>query len=210
VGQQTAVEKHFKEINKTKKGNTMAKHGRPLGSHHRKITQRWGAWSWDGDRLLTKIQQGPEALCWSWLGARGPQGNLFGAYKNNNQQMTQANRLIYQQLKNKNCEDVQISMRCGNKWCCNINHMTAAQPNYKTGQSKVDFNIYKFTIDDDKFQSLTPEQQQAIRSLARDYSQDNGLDWEWALRWMKITEEDLVLAELKYPGILASFARSTC
>ena len=193
----------------------MTRTGRPRGATSRKTTHQQGAWTWDGDRLASKIQQGPEEACWRWLGSRGPQGNLFGAYKRKasseyQPQMTQANRLIYMQFKDKDCEDVSIRMRCGNKFCCNWNHFSAITPNYKQGITKEDIVIYKFSIDDEHFMAMPKTQQETIRNLAREYSQDNGIDWDWQLRWMKIKEEDLMLAELKYPGVLAQFARSTC
>ncbi len=184
--------------------------GRPQGTKHRTITERMGVWSWDGLRLEQKVQKTTPELCWSWLGAKGPQGNLYGAYKNDKPRMSQANRLFYMQTKGIDIADSSIQMRCGNKYCCNVQHMTAAQPNYKTGKNRPSIAFYKFSIDDDRFCGADPELQQLIRSLARDYAEENGIDWDWRVRWMKITEANTLLAEIKYPGVLAMFARSEC
>lgn len=188
----------------------MARTGRPLGTQHRKTTHQHQGWTWDGDNLLSKIKQAGDLDCWTWLGSRGPQGNLFGAYLNDQPRITQANRLIYTQFKGRDFTDVSIRMRCGNRYCCNPNHFNTLEPNYRNGQKKPPRPVYKFSLDDERFMSMTTAQQEEIRNLAREFSQDNGVDWEWRLRWMKIVEEDLVLAELKYPGVLAQFARSRC
>lgn len=88
----------------------------------RKITRSQGAWAWNDERLHSKVQRGADNECWSWLGSQGPSGNLFGGYKNNRNQMSQANRFLYMSYYEQDIEGHGVYMRCGNTYCCNHNH----------------------------------------------------------------------------------------
>lgn len=107
--------------------------GRPKGYSPgvgRTHTHRMGAWTWNSPLLHSKIKK--HRGCWEWLGAQGPSGNLFGAYKNNKPQMTQPNRLIYMEETGESADDVAIYMSCQNKNCCNFLHFEV-QPNRVKG-----------------------------------------------------------------------------
>lgn len=82
-----------------------------------------GQWSWNSQTLLSKVQRGTNPNdCAVWLGARGPHAPLFGAYKNNKQQMTQATRILYREIFKEDCEEKEITHSCGNRYCVNENH----------------------------------------------------------------------------------------
>ncbi len=99
--------------------------GRPKGYSpglQRRITTRVGEWAWNTDRLNEKIQVQPG--CHIWTGSTGPHTNLFGAYKNDKSQMTQARRIIYMDRTGEDIADSDIIMTCHNRYCCNFEHMT--------------------------------------------------------------------------------------
>ena len=82
-----------------------------------------GAWSWNTRYLWAKVQPACADQCWTWTGSYGPHANLFGARKNHRPQMTQANRLIYAEVHNIDVTDLEIRHSCGNRYCCNPQHM---------------------------------------------------------------------------------------
>jgi hypothetical protein len=111
--------------------------GRPLGyspgvglTH----THHVGEWAWNSPLLHSKIKV--KKGCWEWLGAKGPSGNLFGAYKNNRPQMTQPNRLLYMEMTDESAADISVYMSCQNKNCCNPAHFEVL-PNKVKGYSHV-------------------------------------------------------------------------
>lgn len=93
-------------------------------------------WAWNSSLLLSKIQSNANSHCSTWQGARGPYGNLFGAYKLHDGQwrcqMTQANRLIYQTHYNQSVKGYIVRMSCQNRHCCNWQHMSL-QEEYRGG-----------------------------------------------------------------------------
>lgn len=91
---------------------------RPRSNHYKVL----GAWAWNNQLLRSKVQEGSEDECWPWLGSKGPAGNLFGAVKLGRRQMTQANRLLFRSIYNVDCEDKEIRMTCGNRYCANWHH----------------------------------------------------------------------------------------
>ena len=100
--------------------------GRPLGYRpppRKTITHQSSDWSWNGDLLMSKCQPLPSG-CWQWLGAKNSWSNLFGAYKNDRAQMTQANRLIYTTHYDEDVTENAVVMTCLNRWCCNPEHMS--------------------------------------------------------------------------------------
>lgn len=105
------------------------KTGRPIGrpkgyspGFMRKVTHKVGDWSWNTETLHRRIVKGLDNECWSWTGSKNKHGNIFGAFKNDHQQMTQANRLLYQEIYGGPIDHLAIRMTCGNKYCTNWNH----------------------------------------------------------------------------------------
>ena len=99
--------------------------GRPKGyspGQFRAITHRIGSWSWDTEKLHKRIVKTGDNDCWAWLGSHNKYGNIFGAFKNDYQQMTQANRLLYMEIVNEPIDHLSIKMSCGNKHCSNPSH----------------------------------------------------------------------------------------
>jgi hypothetical protein len=91
-----------------------------------------GEWAWKSDLLWSKIRKGEDADdCWAWLGSSSINSNLFGAYKNKFQQMTQATRIIYREVTGEDCEDLSFKHTCGNKHCCNPAHVETYPNNRK-------------------------------------------------------------------------------
>jgi hypothetical protein len=101
----------------------------------RTLTHQVGPWAWDSKKLHAKQRQGTTDECWEWIGSKGPHGNLFGAYKQGTnglqQQMTQANRLLYMEQVNEPIDDISVTMKCANKYCCNPSHFEI-MPNKRT------------------------------------------------------------------------------
>jgi len=104
-----------------------------------------GAWAWRSDLLWKKIRKGENADdCWTWIGSRSEHANLFGAYKNQRQQMTQAIRIIFRELTNKDCDDLSFRHTCGDKYCCNLAHIQYYPNNRKFNSDGTPINIEKF------------------------------------------------------------------
>jgi hypothetical protein len=89
-----------------------------------------GAWSWNSEVLWNKIVKTDDDSCWAWIGSRGPQTNLFGGRKHGEAQMTQARRILYRDVFNEDCDDLQIRHSCGNAFCMNWQHF-ATKPNQR-------------------------------------------------------------------------------
>lgn len=99
--------------------------GRPKGfspGPQRKITHRVGNWSWDTNLLHKRIVKTEADSCWAWTGSSNAYGNIFGAYKNDSQQMTQANRILFMEIHMEPIDHLSIKMTCGNKHCSNPRH----------------------------------------------------------------------------------------
>ena len=89
----------------------------------RTITHRVGQWSWNHNKLISKLVKGQnEDDCWQWQGAVSPAANLFGAYKNGRPQMTQVNRLLAMAETGLDLEGKCVYMRCGDFHCSNPQH----------------------------------------------------------------------------------------
>lgn len=106
----------------------MAKNNKPMGrpvgfspGYMRTITHKSGDWSWNSDLLWSKVIKTNK--CWTWSGAHGPYGALFGAYKNNKQQMTQVRRLIWGEIHQCDITNIAVHHTCGNRMCVNPDHM---------------------------------------------------------------------------------------
>jgi hypothetical protein len=118
----------------------MAKNKKPIGRPKgyspgpRKIlNQFYGEWSWDSNLLWSKVTKQPG--CWTWSGATGPYGCLFGAYKNGRQQMTQVRRLVYAEVNNTDVTELSIFHTCSNIYCVNPDHMQSGA-NQRIGLKK--------------------------------------------------------------------------
>jgi len=177
--------------------------GRPKGyspGPRREVDSTSGEWTWSHERLQAKIQTADDASCWNWTGARGPQGNLFGAYKNGQQQMTQANRLIYARHTNTDITGKHVFMTCRNKHCCNYNHMTTlAQP--KRGPQTI-----TLVIGFHEQQALTAEQNLQAKLLLKTAEViDQGIDHEFEYKWFKVTKKSWFLAQLTDPESASKF-----
>lgn len=166
----------------------------------RRITHRIGEWSWDADSLLAKQERGHEHACWQWKGSRGEQGNLFGAFKNDRAQMTQANRLIYATMINDRIDNVSVRMRCMNKWCCNPNHFNIVKKYTRKGEP-----VFKLTLPEYAIGNIDAEQLNEVKKMAREFAHLTGIDWEYEYRWMTMTASDLLVAQLKYPELMKLF-----
>lgn len=81
-----------------------------------------GQWTWNSEILHSKIVKTEPDECWQWLGASGPQTNLFGAQRNGKAQMTQARRILFRDVYERDCEDQRIKMKCKNAYCMNWHH----------------------------------------------------------------------------------------
>jgi hypothetical protein len=106
----------------TKTGKPM---GRPKGYSpglRRVITHKVGAWTWNTNNLHRRIVKTTPDACWAWTGSKNDYGNIFGAYKNDHKQMTQANRLLYMEVHDLPIDNLSIKMTCKNRHCANWNH----------------------------------------------------------------------------------------
>lgn len=81
-----------------------------------------GQWTWNSSNVLSKVDRSDINGCHPWLGSQSPSAPLFGARKNNKAQMTQATRILYREIYNEDCEDIEITHSCGNKNCMNPSH----------------------------------------------------------------------------------------
>jgi hypothetical protein len=84
-----------------------------------------GAWSWNSEILWSKIEQKEADDCWTWLGATGPHANLFGTKKNGRPQMSQLPRILYRDVTGLDCEGMEITHTCNNRYCANFSHLMA-------------------------------------------------------------------------------------
>lgn len=53
--------------------------------------------------------------------------------------------------------------------------------------------------------ALYPWQRQKIKQMAHEYASDYGIDWQFRYRWMQMSDENYLLARLKYTDILGLF-----
>lgn len=81
-----------------------------------------GAWTWNSELVLSKVDKQGKNDCWPWLGAQSPSAPLVGVRKNGKAQMSQAARILYREIYNEDCEDKEITHACGNKNCMNPDH----------------------------------------------------------------------------------------
>jgi hypothetical protein len=52
---------------------------------------------------------------------------------------------------------------------------------------------------------LYPWQQQRVKQMAQELAESAGIDWHFNYRWMQMSEENYLLARLKYTDILGLF-----
>jgi len=102
-----------------------------------------GEWTWNTEVLWSKIVKTDDDSCWAWLGAVGPQTNLFGARKNGKPQMTQTQRILYRDVTGEDCDDLQIRHSCGNAYCLNPSHFKILPNQRKYREDGTDRSIPK-------------------------------------------------------------------
>jgi len=52
---------------------------------------------------------------------------------------------------------------------------------------------------------LYPWQRQRVKQMAQEYAESAGINWHFNYRWMTISDENYLLAKLKYGDILELF-----
>jgi hypothetical protein len=64
--------------------------------------------------------------------------------------------------------------------------------------------MIKLTIAEYQFLSTTAENQQRLKSIASEFAESTGIDWEFEYRWMMLTDENYLIAKLKYPLMIGA------
>ncbi len=59
--------------------------------------------------------------------------------------------------------------------------------------------MYKLIINEYQFQNCTLTEHHDLKSMAQDFAELQGIDWEYEYRWMTMTPQSLMLAKIKYP-----------
>jgi hypothetical protein len=62
--------------------------------------------------------------------------------------------------------------------------------------------MYQISISEYNFQNAPLSAQQLMKEMSRELSSSTGVDWEFDYRWMKLTDEAMLVANLKYVDIL--------
>jgi hypothetical protein len=166
----------------------------------RVITNQVGVWQWNTDNLHKRIVKSNPDECWTWLGSKNKHGNIFGAYKNGRQQMTQANRILYMEQTNQPIDDVHVRMTCHNPWCSNPNHFSI-RPYRRTAkklqpETKM---LIKETLHTEGWNAAAQQLTYRLKEFHKDSSFDSGIDWGTQTMWATMTKEQCVVFCLKYP-----------
>lgn len=192
--------------------------GRPKGyspGQTRAITHQIGEWAWSTDNLHKRIVKTDPDSCWAWTGSQNPQGNIFGAYKNGRPQMTQANRLLQMEILNDAIVGREVRMSCGNKHCSNPRHFTLTERGRKPRVKRIpetsapivwSTSSKMLTISEHILSLLTKEQQQQLKAMTKEFAETGGIDVEFEYRWITMTEENYLLASIKYADIIKYMA----
>lgn len=64
--------------------------------------------------------------------------------------------------------------------------------------------MIKLSLNEYHFQNMTDLEQQRVRQMAQEFGANAGIDWEWETRWLSLTAEAYMLAQLKYDDILCA------
>lgn len=105
--------------------------------------------SWSGlpAYLENKIIPEPNTGCWMWVGVRYVTTGYGKTVKtkNNKSSYLLVHRVVYEHLKEKIPENLEIDHLCRNRWCCNPDHLEAVtrQVNGLRGQSVPAINARK-------------------------------------------------------------------
>lgn len=180
----------------------MAKRGRPAGyspGKNRNLTHTIGEWSWNSTTLHKRVIAGADTDCWSWRGSKNQYGNIFGAYKNGKPQMTQANRLLWMEQTGLDAKDRAIMLNCGNRHCCNPQHFQAVD---SIRSHKPTTIFYRLTISEFEFADLTDQQRTTLRQIVKELATSAGADWDLEYRWMRMSQDNYFLAQMKYPEVM--------
>jgi hypothetical protein len=74
--------------------------------------------------LWQLIERRDSGHCWRWLGDHGPDGYAVYTFHHDGcVHIIHPHRYLYYALYDK--LPVIVGHRCGNNWCCNINHLVA-------------------------------------------------------------------------------------
>ena len=165
----------------------------------RVITHTVGEWSWNTNNLHKRlIMAGPDD-CWSWRGSKNHHGNIFGAYKNGRPQMTQANRLFYMEQTGEPATDIAIRLSCGNYHCANPAHFIVV-PNKRSTKPPVD--QYELRIDEILFREILDKEREQLRAMVKELASEAGADWDLEYRWMRMPNDNLLVAKLKFTEVM--------
>lgn len=186
--------------------------GRPKGyspGQTRAITHRIGEWAWSTDNLHKRIVKTTADSCWDWTGSQNPQGNIFGAYKNGRPQMTQSNRLLQMEILGESIQGQDVRMSCGNRHCSNPNHFQLTLPGskIKTKTAKPVIKTWQsvpimLTISEHILALLEEDTRTLLKQMTKDFADSSGIDREFEYRWITMTEENHLLAKIKYPDTI--------
>lgn len=97
--------------------------------------RRYDGWVYSSKTFWSKVQQLSEDACWHWLGSQGPQGPLFGVYRQQTladkpkPQMSQARRVMWaEETGSWPPAGMSIFHSCGNHTCLNPRHFALTKP----------------------------------------------------------------------------------
>lgn len=63
---------------------------------------------------------------------------------------------------------------------------------------------YKLSVAEYQFQTTTDAIRQEIKQMAELFADNMGIDWEFDLRWMTMTEENYLLAQIKHAKLISA------
>lgn len=64
--------------------------------------------------------------------------------------------------------------------------------------------LIQISVAEVEFATTTPELQQEMQSLEREFSIRSGIDWQYQYRWMLLEEENFMLAKIKHSKLLSA------
>jgi hypothetical protein len=89
----------------------------------RVITHQVGEWSWNADKLFSRIIAQDNTSCLAWTGSKNHQVNLYGGYRNGRSQMNNVSRFLWMTEYGEDIANYAVKMSCGNRHCASVNHM---------------------------------------------------------------------------------------
>lgn len=64
--------------------------------------------------------------------------------------------------------------------------------------------MYKLSLAEYQFATTTDELRSELLAMAREFSNQAGIDWQFEYRWMTMTDENYMLARLKHPLLIGA------